>query len=131
MIYLDTHVLVWLFSGAVDELSPAARDLVHTERLLVSPIVGLELQLLFERGRAKHSAAEVLSALSTEIGLTVCDLPFPLVAARARENSWTRDPFDRLIVAQAHARGATLVTRDQHIRDHYPRALWDTPRAET
>jgi PIN domain nuclease of toxin-antitoxin system len=129
VIYLDTHVLVWLFSGAIDELSTAARDLVHTERLLVSPIVGLELQLLFERGRAKESAAEVLSALSTEIGLTVCDLAFPLVAARARDESWTRDPFDRLIVAQAQVRGAPLLTRDDRIRAHYAAAVWDTPPA--
>jgi PIN domain nuclease of toxin-antitoxin system len=129
VLYLDTHVLVWLFSGEVDELSRTARDLVDVEQLLISPIVGLELQLLFERGRAKESAAEVLSALSTEIGLMVCDLAFPLVAARARDERWTRDPFDRLIVAQAQVRGASLLTRDARIRQHYPRAIWDTAPA--
>jgi PIN domain nuclease of toxin-antitoxin system len=125
VIYLDTHVLVWLFSGAANELSSTARALIDAEQLLVSPIVGLELQLLYERGRAKQSAAEVLSTLSTDVGLTVCDLAFPLVAARARDERWTRDPFDRLIVAQAQVRGAPLLTRDDRIREHYERAVWD------
>ena len=75
--------------------------------------------------------SEVLEALSAEIGLSVCDLSFPLVAARAREANWTRDPFDRLIVAQAQARGAPLITRDRLIRKHYARAIWDSARSET
>ena len=65
------------------------------------------------------------SLLSDEIGLTVCDLAFALVAARARDERWTRDPFDRLIVAQAQVRGAPLLTRDDHIHRHYARAIWD------
>jgi PIN domain nuclease of toxin-antitoxin system len=39
--------------------------------------------------------------------------------------SWTRDPFDRIIVSQAALRNAPLVTRDQVIRDHYSQAVWD------
>jgi PIN domain nuclease of toxin-antitoxin system len=129
VIYLDTHVLAWLFAGRLDRLSAQALDLIENERLLISPIVGLELQFLFERGRASQPASEVLSALSTETGLTVCELAFPLVASRARDERWTRDPFDRLIVAQAQVRGAPLLTRDDHIHRHYPRAIWDAAPA--
>jgi len=38
--------------------------------------------------------------------------------------SWTRDAFDRLIVAQAALDRAALVTRDRLILKHYPKALW-------
>jgi PIN domain nuclease of toxin-antitoxin system len=126
MIYLDTHLVAWLYQGEVQRIPGEARAVLESEELLISPMVGLELQLLNERGRFKAPVTEVLQALSTEIGLTVCDLAFPLVAARAREASWTRDPFDRLIVAQAQVRGAPLLTRDRHIRAHYARAIWDT-----
>jgi PIN domain nuclease of toxin-antitoxin system len=124
VIYLDTHVVIWLYLGEPDIFPAATRVLLETEQLLVSPMVGLELQLLFERGRAQEPAGQVLSAVATETGVTVCDLAFPLVAARARDERWTRDPFDRLIVAQAEVRGAPLLTRDELIRSHYARAVW-------
>jgi PIN domain nuclease of toxin-antitoxin system len=40
------------------------------------------------------------------------------------KEKWVRDPFDRLIVANAKAAGAPLVTRDERIHKHYSSALW-------
>ena len=37
---------------------------------------------------------------------------------------WTRDPFDRVIVAQAAARDADLLSRDELIGQYYPRVVW-------
>jgi PIN domain nuclease of toxin-antitoxin system len=67
----------------------------------------------------------VLEGLEVELGLKVCDLPFPQVARRALELTWTRDPFDRLIVSQASLREAALVTKDRNILQHYGSALWE------
>jgi len=36
---------------------------------------------------------------------------------------WTRDPSDRLLMSQEF-RGTPLITKDRHIRDHFPRAVW-------
>jgi acetylornithine deacetylase/succinyl-diaminopimelate desuccinylase-like protein len=38
--------------------------------------------------------------------------------------AWTRDPFDRLIVANAMADGATLITADRVILRHFDQAIW-------
>lgn len=38
--------------------------------------------------------------------------------------TWTRDPFDRTITAQAARVGAFLLTRDETIRRHYAAAVW-------
>jgi PIN domain nuclease of toxin-antitoxin system len=84
----------------------------------------LELGFLHELGRLKPSASKLISTLSTDIGLRVCDLPFRTVVDHAMAEGWTRDPFDRLIVANAKAAGAPLVTRDERIHKHYSRALW-------
>ncbi len=51
MIYLDTHVVVWLYAGLTARLRPAARDLLNTSDLAISPMVFLELQYLYETGR--------------------------------------------------------------------------------
>ena len=124
VIYLDTHVAAWLYGGRADLIPPRARALIEDHPVLASPMVALELQYLFETGRTGEPAQSVLQALGRDLGLRLCDAPFADVAGAAMRQSWTRDPFDRLIVAQAAVRGAQLVTRDADIRAHYHRAVW-------
>jgi PIN domain nuclease of toxin-antitoxin system len=87
-------------------------------------MVELELQFLFEIGRTGQPGAVVVGDLKDRIGLAVSDVPFPAVATVAAQLSWTRDPFDRLIVAQAMAEQATLLTRDKVIRANFRKAVW-------
>ena len=124
MIYLDTHVLVRLYLGDADELGMAARRAIEEQELLVSPAAVLELELLHEIGRLRPTASAVVGALADDMGLRVCDLPFRTVVDQALREAWCRDPFDRLIVANARANDAPLVTKDEKIHRHYPRAVW-------
>ena len=124
VIYLDTHVVAWLYGGRTDLIPPRARALIEDNPVLASPMVALELQYLFETGRTAEPAQTVLQALGRDLGLRLCDLPFADVAGAAVRQSWTRDPFDRIIVAQAAVRRAPLVTRDAEIRAHYTRSVW-------
>ncbi len=48
VIYLDTHVVVWLFSGRTELLSSRAVNAIENHDLLISPIVSLELQYLYK-----------------------------------------------------------------------------------
>jgi PIN domain nuclease of toxin-antitoxin system len=124
VIYLDTHVAVWLYEGRVELISPRLRGLLESEAPLLSPIVALELEYLFETGRMSTQAGTLLQTLGRDLGVRLCDLPFADVITAALRQSWTRDPFDRIIVAQAALRRAPLMTRDASIRAHYHRALW-------
>lgn len=54
----------------------------------------------------------------------MCDLPFPDVVKRALTVTWTQDPFDRLIVAQAATRNARLLTKDRVLRKRYGLSIW-------
>ncbi|MEQ1908793.1 MAG: type II toxin-antitoxin system VapC family toxin, partial [Vicinamibacterales bacterium] len=117
--YLDTHVVAWLFAGDVKRVSAAAMEVIEADELLISPAVVLELQYLYETKRVGEKANGVVEDLRHRLGLHVCDLPFVDVASRALEFSWTRDPFDRLIVAQAAVRDAKLVTKDRVLRKRY------------
>lgn len=124
LIHLDTHIVCWLYAGRVELLSPAAREAIERGLLAVSPMVGLELQYLKEIGRILRGPKRILAALRSELDLSVSDLPFATVAARAQSFRWTRDPFDRLIAAEAAVARARLVTRNDLLRRRFPAALW-------
>lgn len=124
MTYLDTHIVVWLYSGEESALSPAARGRIESDDLFVSPAALLELEYLRKFKRIRQSADRIVAALAAEIGLKVCDLSFAAVVAAAIGISWIRDPFDRLLVGHAAANNAALVTKDHLIRKHYSKAIW-------
>jgi len=124
VIYLDTHVVAWLYAGEVGLFPDEVRSLIDTEELLISPIVELELQYLYELRRTTQPGDVVVDSLEEEIGLARCGLPFAQIVAEALDNGWTRDPFDRIVVAQAQVRRTPLLTRDTVIRDHYSEAIW-------
>ena len=124
MTYLDTHVVVWLYEGEIEKLSRSAVEQVNNDSLFISPAVMLELELLHEIHRLTRTSQTIVGSLASEMGLEVCQLPFAEVAENALHQKWVRDPFDRIIVAQASANDASLITKDEKIRHHYKRAVW-------
>ncbi|MBV8201138.1 MAG: PIN domain-containing protein [Acidobacteria bacterium] len=125
LIYLDTHVVVWLFAGRIALFPARARSLLETSELYISPIVTLEIEYLIEIRRVSEPCSAIIESLQREIGLRVCELPFAGVIEIARKQTWTRDPFDRIVVGQAALRDAPLLTGDRTIRQHYASAAWD------
>lgn len=123
MIYLDTHIVVWLFAGQTEKISSQARDLLNSDTIYASPIVRLELQYLFEINRITATPNEIISDLSNMIGLQICDKNFNSIINRSIKLDWTRDPFDRIIVANAAIDDDYLVTKDQTILKNYSKAL--------
>ena len=124
MTYLDTHVLLRLFLRDLEKLSSLALKTIEEEDLVASPAAVLELEFLHEIGRLQPTASKLIGVLEQDLGLRVCELPFRTVVQHALKESWGRDPFDRLIVGNAKANDATLVTKDEKIRRYYARAIW-------
>ena len=124
MIYLDTHIVVWLFEGNKKKFSKKAHHLMNEEDLKISPIVRLELAYLENKGITTLPARSVIQYLQNNIGLTVCDKPFDEVMKMAEDLAWTKDPFDRIIVSHAALSESLLITKDNIILQHYPNAVW-------
>ena len=124
-LYLDTHILVWLYQDGAARLTPqGVRAVEAAEQLLISPMVELELTYLHEIARINYPAMTILDSLRRDIGLEACKQPFAAVIGAALALDWTRDPFDRIIVAQAAHRASPLLTADQNIREHYLATVW-------
>lgn len=121
---LDTHTVVWLYEGATAQLSPVAIRAIESGHCEISPMVRLELHYMFEIGRNTADARTVLDIVRAQFGIDEARTDFSLVVLAALPLTWTRDPFDRLIAAQAICDDAILITKDRNIRKHCPNARW-------
>lgn len=125
-LHLDTHAVLWLYARQHRRFPPATRARLNTDALRCSPMVRLELAYLVEIGRATDPPERVFADLAGSVGLAIDDQPFDRVADIAARTTFTRDPFDRVIAAQAIAAGVRLVTKDERIRAALPDvAMWD------
>jgi len=70
------------------------------------------VQFLVESGRVRLRTRATVSDLADDDRLLLDDPPAAAWFARALEIGWTRDPFDRLLVAHATLRGWRLATGD-------------------
>lgn len=124
-VHLDTHVALWLYGGRTDLVSQtAAKTLDRASECTISPMVLLEIQYLYEIDRIDDPPEMIRTELERLLHLRISDIPFETVASRALSESWTRDPFDRIIVAQAALDDAQLLSRDRQIAEHYPHTIW-------
>lgn len=112
---LDTHVLLWLL-GEPSRVPTSIRDELADRRnpLAVSAVSALEIATktrlgkLDDVGLVASWARRIADLGAEELEVTARH------ALTAGSMSWThRDPFDRLLVAQAIHEGAVLVTADR------------------
>lgn len=112
-LLLDTHVVLWELEGS-RTVSPAARESIEQATdLLFSVVSFAEIGVKAAIGKLSvpddlfehvlQSGVQVLR-LDARHGLAVADLPMH-----------HRDPFDRLLVAQARSEQLTIVTGDRRI----------------
>lgn len=121
---LDTHVIVWLYYGKLYLISRKAKDVIEGSELFYSPIVKLELQYLKEIDKISDFPNAILSGLKMDMGLKESDADFAKIVDAAIKLTWTQDPFDRLIVANASVVNSVLLTKDEDILKNYKRAVW-------
>jgi len=123
VIMLDTHVAIALYEGRTAGLGAAAKRAIDRDIVTISPAVLLEIELLHEIGRLRVGATPVSMRLGEDLSIRVATERFADVAIEALGLGFTRDPFDRLIVAHAALAKAALVTQDAQIRYRYPKAI--------
>lgn len=112
MILLDTNAVIWLV-----QRHARAQPLLKLPRLFVSPATLLELQFLEESGRLRAAAGRAADLVAHDPRWRIDDVSSRKLFEAAGELAWTRDPFDRLIVAHAQVKGWKLATGDTRLID--------------
>lgn len=116
-ILLDTHTVLWLVSTP-EQVSAAAREQIadSAREVMVSAVSAWEIAIKTRLGRLDGDPLlsawpDILSAMAvTEVAIDATDA---ILAGRLAWNH--RDPFDRMLVAQAARRGLIIATRDSDI----------------
>jgi PIN domain nuclease of toxin-antitoxin system len=124
VVFLDTHIVVWLYAGLIEKISEPAKHAIEANDLLISPMVMLELQYLFEIGRITVKPDTIIKNLFAAIGLQVSETPLQQIIEAALKISWPRDVFDRLLSAEAMVAGGGFITADDVIKSNLKLAIW-------
>ena len=122
-LLLDTHAALWWLAGDDRIGADAERQLCdETNRVLLSAAVIWEVAIKRSLGKLKAPA----DLAATLIGAGAQPLPITLEHAAALEAlPWHhRDPFDRMLVAQALKDGATLISQDQTLDQYGVPRTW-------
>jgi PIN domain nuclease of toxin-antitoxin system len=112
-LLLDTHVVLWQAAGE-DRLGPAAkRQLRAAQELRFSVVSFAEIGVKASIGKL-DVPPDLVEHLG-EMGLSVLGLTVAHAMAVAGLPLHHRDPFDRLLIAQAGIEGLTLLSADRRI----------------
>lgn len=108
-LLLDTHVLIWWDEGR--RLAGAARRAIEAaDTVYVSAASAWEVAIKIALGRLRP--ARTVEQAAEESGFLELPITFRHAERVAGLPAHHRDPFDRLLIAQAEIEALTLVTRD-------------------
>jgi PIN domain nuclease of toxin-antitoxin system len=125
-VLLDTHALVWWLE-AKENLSRKAKELIEDSEtvVFVSAASGWELAIKTQIGKFK--SAELVLGLEREIEKEgFIELPISMEHALVAGSlgSPHKDPFDRLLIAQAQIEEVPIVSNDKVFDGFSVRRLW-------
>jgi PIN domain nuclease of toxin-antitoxin system len=129
VVVLDTHAWIW-WTDDPSRLSPRAFETITgSESIGVPTMACWEVALLVEKDRLRleGGARSWIRAALGQPGIVALPVSpkIALEAAQLDFATFPGDPADRLIYATARDAGASLVTRDAHIREFDPRGtIW-------
>lgn len=123
-LLLDTHTLIWTLQDAPD-LSPQVRSAVRQDlhEIFVSAVSVYEIEFKQTRGRLETFPISVRQAMSA-LGFLELSIAWAHSERAARFPFGHRDPWDRIIAAQAILESMMVVTRDPKIAALGAQTFW-------
>lgn len=121
-LLLDTHVVLWWWTDST-RLDRTVRKTISTADLVwVSAASAWEMVIKQSRGKLR---------LPASVATMVPDIEFVELPVTFGHAEWLSklprhhdDPFDRMLIAQAQAEDATVVTHDPHFERYDVPVLW-------
>ena len=122
-LLLDTHVLLW-WRAASPKMSRRARAALTDLNNEIVISAATLWEIVIKRSTGKLSFPDDLAQVLQEEGFALLPIGFLHLGALAALPMLHRDPFDRMLIAQAIAEGMPLVTADRAMRPYPVPVFW-------
>ncbi|MDQ6751065.1 MAG: type II toxin-antitoxin system VapC family toxin [Actinomycetota bacterium] len=123
-LLLDTNVVVWLLLGDRESVTEKAQEALQEERNAVSVSAVSVWEIAIKRSLGKLVIEDGWARALTRLGVD----PMPVTAQHAEHVErlpWHhRDPFDRLLIAQASLEHHSLVSADRRLPAYGVEVVW-------
>lgn len=123
---LDTHTLIWFLNGD-DKLSKRAREVIedqgNTKFISIASIWEIAIKISLDKFKFEQGFMKFLNLID-ENGFEVLPISFEHALIVSTLEFIHRDPFDRLILAQAISGNTTVITKDEQIRKYEVKIVW-------
>ena len=127
MLLLDGHALLW-YAADAGELPSHVKDLLDDSSTRVVLSVATQWELMIKAMAGKLTLPDAPERFLTEfprdMGFRVLDVQPRHVAALSELPDIHKDPFDRMLVAQALVESFDLVTGDERLRRYPVPTIW-------
>jgi PIN domain nuclease of toxin-antitoxin system len=126
-LLLDTHVFIWWFNEP-EKLSKkvlaACEDNTNELTLSVASIWEMQVKMQLGKLRLTHSIKDLISTHRATYDLRILPIDLGHVLALDDLPVHHRDPFDRILIAQASVEKQVIVTKDQIFKEYPVELLW-------
>lgn len=126
-LLLDTHAFIW-WDSEPDKLSPKVLALCQDRRneLLVSVVSLWEMQIKLQLGKLRLALPlrEIVENQQQTNNVEILPVTLEHILALEGLPAHHKDPFDRLLVAQAIVEGAALASGDLNVAKYPVQVIW-------
>jgi PIN domain nuclease of toxin-antitoxin system len=123
ILLLDTHALLWALADS-PRLSPAARDAIEDSGNIVLASVASAWEIAIKTALGRLDAPDDLVSALDDAGFSRRLITFADVERMRSLPGHHRDPFDRILVAQALEEGAPIVSGDPLVARYQVQIVW-------
>ncbi len=119
MVLIDTHALIWALYDP-EQLSAAAAAAISKGNCCISVVSLWEMSIKVAKGQLllKDSIPDIARRCA-EMGVDILGITPEHCQRLQSLPAYHKDPFDRMLIAQAVVEGFPLVTKDENIRKGY------------
>ncbi len=123
---LDVHALIWFLNGD-DNFSKKSKELIENQKnlKLISIATIWEIAIKISLGKFKFELGfKNFVDLINENGFEIIPISIQHTLKVSTLEFIHRDPFDRLIIAQAITDNLTIMTKDEYIEKYDVKTIW-------
>ncbi len=112
-LLLDTHALIWWMNGS-SQLGPMSKQLIAEKNNQIYVSAASIWEMSIKRQMGKLEVPDDLDSIIDELGFDKLDISLFHAEQAGNLPTHHKDPFDRMLIAQAQAEGLQVISSDEH-----------------